>query len=198
MEIMDEEDRQEQERVRISLLKRRWSEICPPLYMTTNPDDSRLSQKIRRILEAWQPSEDGKGLAIFGGTGKGKTRLIFWRLHTLWMSGAIKSLFAISSVRLGRAIAESFDDDKKTSDTASDILSSVRMKTVLFIDDVGKEKFTERVASDFYELIEHRTSYMLTTIWTTNLTSAELASKLGDKGDPTIRRLKEFSQCIEA
>ena len=99
---------------------------------------------------------------------------------------------------LESAIHKSFSFGDSAED-ADEFLDKARNKEILFLDDVGKEKFTERVASQFYDLIEHRTANMLTTVWTTNMSPSELKERLGDdKGGPTIRRLKEFSKIIEA
>jgi len=175
-----------------------WKTVCPPLYLDTDPNDPRLSQKARQSLEAWNYAKgNGLGLGIFGSTGKGKTRLVFWRLQQIYLAQRIMPK-AISSVALERAIHRSFHDDDAVQREAEQTLAECYQRSILFIDDVGKEKFTERVSSHFYALIEHRTAHLLPTLWTTNMTGHELKARLGgDKGEPTLRRLKEFSTIVE-
>ena len=49
-----------------------WAGICPPIYQDTDP--ARLMPKMRQYGETWV-SENGRGLAFVGPTGKCKTRL---------------------------------------------------------------------------------------------------------------------------
>jgi hypothetical protein len=191
----DAEKAADRERDRLGKRREEWLTICPPLYRDTDPKHPRLSPAIRVALAGWKPNGKGIGLALCGASGKGKTRLAFWRLHQLHMDGL--TVFAVSSKRLEKAIHDSFSDDTRRRAEAEGVIESARKAEVLLLDDVGKEKFTERVASEFYELIEHRTSFLLPTIWTANTSKAELAARLGaEHGDATMRRLAEFSEFI--
>lgn len=185
----------ERERDRLGKRREAWLDLCPPLYRDTNPSDPRLSSAARTALAAWSPNGNGVGLALCGASGRGKTRLAFSRLHDLHMEGM--TVFAVSSKRLEKAIHGSFSDDALRRSESESVIESARKARVLLLDDVGKEKFTERVAGEFYDLIEHRTSYLLPTIWTANTSRAELSARLGaEHGDATMRRLAEFSEFV--
>jgi DNA replication protein DnaC len=68
---------------------------------------------------------------------------------------------------------------------------------ILFIDDIGKEKYTERVESEFYDLIETRTAHLRPILWTANTSGAGLEAMMSpDRGAPILRRLREFTEII--
>jgi DNA replication protein DnaC len=64
---------------------------------------------------------------------------------------------------------------------------------VLFLDDLGKEKMTDRMASVLFALIDQRTQKKLPTIITTNLTGDTLLERFHDKeiGAAFVARLKD-------
>lgn len=197
---MDEEDRaakeaKKTEEHRLYLISK-WREICPPIYQETNADDPRMSQKVREALERFDPSS-GRFLGLCGSTGKGKTRLSFHRLQTFHMRDW--NVFAISAKRFERAVHHQFHDDKLTAQEAQSLWNDTRESQLVLLDDVGKEKFTERVAGEFYDLVEYRSSHKLPMIWTANLGPKDLEQRLGQEyGSATLRRLVEFSEIIIA
>ena len=82
-------------------------------------------------------------------------------------------------------------------DDARDRISAAKRTEILFLDDIGKEKYTERVESEFYDLIETRTSNLRPTLWTTNASASQLSAMMSaDRGEPVLRRLKEFTEIV--
>ena len=71
--------------------------------------------------------------------------------------------------------------------------------TVLFFDDLGKFKNTERVESELFGLIEERCAWHRPTIITTNTNGAGLAGRMtADRATPLVRRLREYCQTVVA
>jgi len=100
---------------------------------------------------------------------------------------------AIHAKQFERWCARMFDRD----DDARRQLETLRRAEVLFIDDLGKEKFTERVESELYDLVETRTAHLRPILWTSNATATRLKEMLSaDRGEPIIRRLKEFCTIV--
>jgi DNA replication protein DnaC len=100
---------------------------------------------------------------------------------------------AITAKQFERWCHRSFEKD---GDARKQIAECHSAK-VLFIDDIGKEKYTERVESEFYDLVEHRTSHLSPILWTANATGQELEQMMGeDRGVPVVRRLREFTEII--
>ena len=166
-----------------------WFNICPPLYRETDP--ARLSvdsETLDQILK-WTPNPQGIGLT--GTSGAGKTRAMFLLLKSLHFGG--HRIVTTTAKRFEHWCHRMFDKD----DEARLNIRSARNAKILFIDDIGKEKYTERVESEFYDLIEHRTSNLLPILWTANATGQQLVKMMGeDRGTPIVRRLREFSTII--
>ena len=69
---------------------------------------------------------------------------------------------------------------------------------VVFFDDLGKAKMTDRVEAELFALFERRAANMKPTIVTTNLAGRDwraLFSK--EKSDPFLRRLREFCEAVK-
>lgn len=172
-----------------------WKEKCPPLYQNTNLADPRLPREAIAQIEAWQDMGDGAGLSLRGASGRGKTRLAFVLGQRLFMAGS--SVECVSATRLAHLCVESYDDDNRIKNSAREKLRSIRSTRYLILDDLGKQKFTERAETELYDLIEHRTSHLLPTIWTANVSSDDFSEMMSaDRGVPIIRRLAEFSKVI--
>lgn len=173
-------------------LQRAWEMHCPPIYRES--DRARLPIALLSAADSWQWGQ--KGLAFTGPAGAGKTRVMFGLLSGLHFSG--KGVLAVSAVRLARYSADQFDQEKDRRTVARGFLELSAKADALFIDDIGKQKFTERAELDFFEILEQRTAHLLPTFWTANASGAELAAMLSeDRGEPIMRRLVEFSNIIK-
>jgi hypothetical protein len=181
--------RQEAEKEEKTRLVGKWEALCPALYRDTDLEKLGVASGIKETVLTWEPNP--KGIGLSGESGAGKTRLMFLLLHRLHFSGV--RCRAITAKRFENWCHRMFDKD----DDARINIKSAHHIPVLFIDDIGKEKYTERVESEFYDLIEHRTSHLLPILWTANATGSQLERMMGeDRGVPIVRRLREFSTVI--
>lgn len=164
-----------------------WSSV-PPLYSTTNK--TRLSPVLRETLDSYQYGP--MGVAFLGEAGSQKTRAAVLLLEQIHDSG--KSTLFLSCTALATAAANSFSNSKEEQDTAKAQLRKAYRCDALLLDDIGKNRMTERAEVTLYELLEHRTSHLLPTIWTSNSNAAGLHSMFApDRADAIVRRLgKEF------
>lgn len=170
--------------------EQQWAKMCPEEYRFTDPLDPRLSRQVRDALTAYDPAK-GRFLGLCGASGKGKTRLAFLRLQELHMAGM--DVFFVSAKRLARAVQNQFRDGQE-GEEAREVWRRSRESQMLLLDDLGKEKYTETVASELYDLVEWRMSWHKPMIWTANLGPRDLQERLGEeRGGPTLRRLMEFS-----
>lgn len=166
-----------------------WNEICPPLYQGT--DLARLPTHYRNIVDRWKMGPIAP--AFIGDAGQGKTRASFEILRRKHFDGV--RVFAISARRFAWAASRQFDNDVATKAEAREIISNCRGVRLLLFDDIGKERMTDTVEGELYDLLEHRTSNLLPTIWTANASGEELLSMFSkDRGEPILRRLAEFSE----
>ena len=170
----------------------KWNKLCPPLYRDTDP--TRLPQPLHDAITSYNPYS-ARGIGIVGEPGKGKTRAALLILRKFLEAGQFP--LAISAARLSRLSADQFSPILSVAQEAREKLESARSRSALLIDDIGKGRFTDRAEMEFYDILEHRTSHLLPTIWTANATSKALRSMLSeDRGAAIIRRLSEFGDIV--
>jgi DNA replication protein DnaC len=68
---------------------------------------------------------------------------------------------------------------------------------LIYFDDLGKLKLTERAEAELFGLIERRCANGCPIIATTNDTGETLSSRMTDnRGEAMVRRLREFCETI--
>lgn len=165
--------------------------LCPPLYRESDPQ--RIPAAFLRECEAWEVSP--MGLGFVGIAGSGKTRAAWMLLKRLHFSGV--RVFGITATAFAKACADQWHDDPQAKALAEDTLTRCRRTKVLLLDDLGKNKMTERAELELFDLLEHRTSHELPVIWTANAGRETLKQMLSsDRGEPILRRLAEFTKIV--
>jgi DNA replication protein DnaC len=164
----------------------------PELYKDTDPE--RLGD-LAKTAKHWRPNRastdmhKGKGLLIHGSTRKGKTRTAWYIADRFWNENkyANKYLFLTMFELEARLVAAW---GKDAWDKAMYKMVNVPM---LFLDDLGKEKMTDRMASCLFALVDQRAQHMRPTVITTNLTGDTLMDRFHDKelGAAFVARLKD-------
>lgn len=142
----------------------------------------KISQRI--IDEGIDWCQKPKSLLIHGPAGLGKTHFTYCLVRE-----AIR-LFGLAAVRWTKS--KMLDDRiladfSRYGDTAVTIRAYAEVP-ILFIDDFGVDRSTERTERDYYELIDSRWEAMVPTIITTNLTPELLEEKYGSR---IFSRLKD-------
>ena len=169
-------------------------------FRATLPKAFRDTDRARIPVVLLQPAEDWRygvqGLAMVGKSGSCKTRAMFLLLERLAASG--KSCEWITSTDLAYLSADQFSDDPQGRHVAKDTLRRLRRAPVMFIDDVGKGKLTDRAEAELFDILDCRTREGLPTMWTSNSGGQDLLDMMSrDRGDALLRRMgKEFSKII--
>ena len=160
----------------------RWEAICPPLYQETDP--GLLNQaKLKEVL-AWEYGP--KGLLLVGQTATGKTRTAWMLLKKLIQSGLYVEAF--DCMGFSHKCSRMFGDF-----VGAEWIERLVGVDVVYLDDLGKGKLTERVEAEMFGLIERRCAQKRPIIATLNMTGQTMQSKLTtDRGEPLVRRLREF------
>lgn len=162
---------------------------CPPLYLKTDP--ARLPKLQLDATLAWKPG--ARGLILVGETGRGKTRAAWLLIRQLMANGAFVEILCFDAVGFGHDLSRHYK-----SEDAEDWLDSVANAPMVFFDDLGKLKLTERAEAEIFGVIERRFSRELPVLVTTNDTGDTLASRMTDgRGPALIRRLREFCEVIQ-
>ena len=121
--------------------------ICPPLYRFSDRDRSPCGlDKLQQAL-AWQYGE--RGLLLHGPTGNGKTRVAWLLLRRLHFAG--HGIIAFDAVSYSHPVARHFGPNGDGYGWARKIYTA----PIVFLDDVGKCRLTERGEAELFGLVEH-------------------------------------------
>jgi len=168
----------------------------PSVFVDT--DINRLHQKIKDALE-WTPVEDKTGLLLHGTTGVGKTRGIWEIVRRLWVAEANKdrqlNYSFLTMRKLEGMIEQSFD-----TRTHSKMIDELIETKLLILDDFGKERLTQRMASDLFSIIDERSTARRATIISTNFNGQTLLERFDSRDKETgvamIRRFKDYYRIV--
>lgn len=170
-----------------------WARLCPLEFRLTGALEGGGRTELARMTEAapvWQEIlawEYGpRGLLIRGQTGRCKTRAM-WRLLRHQFNQR-RSVIAITSAQFDRQCR-----DAGGTYTLTEWFNRLAAVDVLFLDDLGKAKWTEGTEAQMFDLIDERTREGRPILATTNDSGESLAARLStDRGEPLIRRLRDY------
>lgn len=138
------------------------------------PESSSAVDAARNWL---QGSEEGHGLFIHGEYGVGKTGIASALLLEC-IQGHARGYF-VAVPDLMDSIRASYGDHSTEADRT--LLQKVKEVPYLVLDDIGAERPSEWVVEKLFTIINRRHSEMLTTFFTSNLSIAQLAERLGER-----------------
>jgi DNA replication protein DnaC len=106
-----------------------------------------------------------------------------------------RSVCIVRDVDFARECADQFKDGHDGKK-----LKSWRTCAVLFIDDLGKCRITERVQTELFDLVDSRTSNGLPILFTSNFDRTGFIKRFASPDDaaPIVRRLVESCQIVSA
>lgn len=126
-----------------------------------------------------------KSLLIHGSSGRGKTYLTYCLLREAMRLYGLHQIRWVKSKALDDQILQAFSQYGTTTDT----IRKFSEINLLFIDDFGVDRGSERTERDYYELIDNRWEHMKPTVITTNLTPEIIEKTYGSR---IFSRLKDF------
>lgn len=168
----------------------------PEIFRDT--EVARLHPKVQDALN-WKPEGDVTGLLLHGTTGVGKTRGIWEVICRLWKAKALKDRQLeykfLTMRKLEGLIEKSFDDRQHAK-----MIDSLIEVELLILDDFGKERLTQRMASDLFSIIDERSTARRATIISTNFNGSSLLERFDGRDKETgvamIRRFKDYYKII--
>jgi DNA replication protein DnaC len=165
-----------------------WKRICPADFRGTIPQNLPHPHHLEKTL-AWRYGP--RGLLLYGGTGKGKSRCAWEVMKREFYAGrTIESLNSMAGIAFASKYAASAGEAGKWI---------IRLITVdlLLLDDVFKSKFTDSFEGALFTIISQRTERQKPIIITSNDTGASLIERMSpDRGEPLVRRLREHCSPI--
>jgi DNA replication protein DnaC len=173
------------------ILFKAFDDICPPLYRAS--DRSRITKAFIDAIDKWSYSP--KGLIFMGRAGTGKTRSAWMLLKREHFAG--RKVYGLSATEFSKFAADQWHSRVAERNAAEEAISNCKRCDILLLDDLGKQKFTERAELELFDLLEHRTSKMKPTITTFNADAGQFLNMLSEeRGEPILRRLDQFAITI--
>jgi DNA replication protein DnaC len=163
------------------------------LYRETDLD--RLPPVLAQLATHWNYNPIGIGMVGTSGAGKTRTAVVI----ATRMCDEGRSVFYVTATDYAAAAANQWADEARDRNISTDTLRQARKAQVLILDDLGKNRMTDRAEATLYELLEARTSHRLPTIWTSNARAKELHAMFSpDRADAMLRRLgSDFNRVVK-
>lgn len=175
-----------------------WERVCPKLYRTTDEggltDPMQLAKDVSKLYDIIGHPLGHRGLILRGDTGAGKTRAMYRLLRRYHDTFPRPSMVAMSAGEFDRSARDAAGRFQLT-----EWFSSLSESDVLFIDDIGKGKWTASTAGQFWEVVDARSKQGRPIFLTTNCSGETLVSSLGlnkDIAEPLLRRLRESCKAL--
>lgn len=157
----------------------------PLLFADT--DISRLPDRLQTLAKSWTPLSGKGNLLLHGVTRLGKSRTAWEICKRLDARGVQVKVLTMRDIEF--QLQEGFQkgDWHRVVDRWCN-------HQFLFIDDLGKEKLTERSQSCLFQIVDERSANKRATLITTNYDGETLKAKFPDPetGAAFVARLREF------
>jgi len=149
-------------------------------FETYRPETDSQRAALRLCQDFVEDYPPEKGILLAGGTGLGKTCLLYLALrgalvHTVFNFERFKTTMLFSRIR------STFNSDKPGRETEYDIIRRLVAVDVLVLDDLGVEKAGEWADGILYTILDGRLEKRRPTLASTNLTGETLDQKLGHR-----------------
>lgn len=155
----------------------------------TTPQTLEAFNICRNFVIGYKPNV--KGLRLWGNYGTGKTHLITAIVNNL-LTKNVPCMFVVVPELLEYLRQGIKNED--TAQTATELINMAKKADVLVLDDLGAEKPSNWVKEQLFILINSRYENQLTTLITTNLSTAELVEQIGQR---IMSRIIEMTESIE-
>lgn len=175
-----------------------WEGICPIEFRNELEggfhDEQRFFADQPAAKQVTEHPYSGKGLILRGQTDAGKTRAMWCLMRRYWAEVPRLRLIALSAGQFDREAR-----DAAGTFTLTAWFDRLARADALFIDDIGKGKWTPATSGQFWELVDDRCKHHRPIYLTTNLNGETLVTSLGlerDIAEPLLRRLRQYCDVI--
>lgn len=163
-----------------------WVERRMPLQDTVIDKLPADPLRVAKVL-GWKYG--GRGLVVHGSTGLGKSRTVLTLLHRLYVDDGHEFEFC-------RVPQWARELETGTFASQRSMVTRLFHVPLLVLDDVGKERPTERGISALFDVIDTRTNHGLPLLITSNYNGEKLLERLSERDAETaaaiLRRVREF------
>lgn len=166
-----------------------WQKFCPPAMRET--ERARLPCSSQEIDAVLAHPIAAQSLRLVGPTDSGKTRLAWMLIESEYFTEGI-SIVALDFFEFAARASDAYREG-----TEADFFHKLFRPTIVFIDDVGKARMTQRVTEALFTIVDRRFNHRKSILFTMNYTLDSFRKKLQrDEIDPEtiealIRRIRE-------
>lgn len=171
--------------------------LMPPLFAETKPE---LLNPVLQTVLGWAPKGAKSSLLVRGVSGCGKTRLLWLIANRLWCDAMkTKGTFDMKflTMRQMEGLIEGSFGERKHGEMLKGLIDC----DLLVFDDFGKERLTQRMASDLFCVIDERSINYRPTMISTNYTFTALCERFDIKDAETssamIRRFRDYYEVVK-
>lgn len=160
-------------------LRSRWLSTDPFIVTNNNNVAYEAVEKIKRMSYKEMQSN---GIYLYGQPGTGKTHLLADLCRSVIDRTNLANISWVNTSSILTKLRSSFGKKYEYGEETDqeNFLNRLRVQ-FLFLDDLGTETATEWAKEILYEAINYRYEEQLPLFVTSNLSSQELAEKMGDK-----------------
>lgn len=171
-----------------------FSKIHPDYPLVFRDTDASYNPLLVKARD-WEPHGDKSGLILHGESGTCKSRAAWLLFNQEWLRHYPERSLFLQMRKFEGVIEKGFDDRDHGK-----VIDTLISCPVLVLDDLGKEKLTQRLETDLFAVIDERTSNRRITIITTNYTGDKLIERFHNKetGVALVRRLRDYFTAISA
>jgi DNA replication protein DnaC len=169
-----------------------WVPVMPMPEEFRATDVARLPQSLQNAINK-EHFVNSKSLLLHGPTGLGKTRAAWKILEKWWLKNGGPDVTIYTMRKLQNELEESHDRGKHLK-----LINGIIETPMLFLDDLGKEKLTPRLASDLFAIVDERSVNHKPCLVTTNFNSSGLLDRFPDAemGAAFVRRIRDYYEVV--
>lgn len=164
-----------------------WLRFCPDEFQRYDPEQMPCPERQIEQVLAWEYG--ARGLLLHGVPRTGKTRLLWRLLRMQFMAG--RTIIAWDAIDFGIRTREAYSEGNERT-----FYKRLTEAHIVFIDDIGKAKITERGAEALFGMTDKRMKLRKPCLFTTNFTSEKLMTRIEDQ-ELAAALLERLRECCE-
>jgi DNA replication protein DnaC len=166
-----------------------WFGFCEINYVCKAYKDAKLVDLHSNTLPAKAFINETFSMLLVGDPGTGKTYFMYAMIYELFAHNKCH----LHEVRFinGKHLGDMFEEEFRAYGTSRETVRKMVDPRILFVDDFGVEGKSDRIERNYYDLIDVRLADDKPTIFSTNLTDAEIKEIFGARIDSRLK------QCVK-
>ena len=156
-----------------------------------NNEKTILPRKLLDFGKNWVGKKDKQNLVLYGEPGRGKTWFMYCLMNEIHRyhenDYRQPGVYFFKSKTLDDRIISEMREWGSANDLINNKICGC---DVLFLDDMGMERSSERAERDMFEIVDTRGNNLRPTVISTNLNSQQIEESFGSR---ISSRLKEYT-----